>query len=525
MTTDNGLYRFPVTYEGLPQAQPFLVDAEGDTLDNDLILADTPQDLKLTVTMSQYTALLSAALNGANRHYGENYIDVIYPLIKAGKNLAGNMSCDDIADCIETSESVLNALMQQLASQGFQQSPETTSASNVKPLPASITDQTMLPVDYDCSTSENNMAIARAIVRELHETVLDLLESVEYATNAAEAANIATDGVPIVGTLNNVLELADWLLESLTELYQASYTQAVEDEIACAIFCYLETDCSLSLNELIDIYESVGGELPPDMSSLESAITGLVDIPLSAGVVTVAVAHCWVLWVLRFGGDFAGIKGWKSIENLVRSSATYIDVSYEDCGCTTETPTLYWKIEYDFRNGAKFNTATTTWNGSPNDGAWVGNGYQHNAVNVSTTNIAFGIADLGAQYNVVGHSSRQVRRGGDGSGTNDISTYFFYPNASYGGTAVSFGNTGGISTNTNDFEHGTVNPFSTVLARSIQWRQRVQENASLPTAMLRCYAIVVWGEAGVGDTKPPYAVWAGNTLPATHNELWGDYTP
>lgn len=65
-----------------------LLDGDGDSLLNDIVLNATNNILRFEITEEEYTELLSSALNGAIRAYPERYISVIYPLLKAAKDYA-----------------------------------------------------------------------------------------------------------------------------------------------------------------------------------------------------------------------------------------------------------------------------------------------------------------------------------------------------------------------------------------------------------------------------------------------------
>lgn len=97
LMSDDILARFGSTWAEIASPQQITVDTTGDTPSNDLQLVDTEQQLVLSVTAQQYSDLLSAALNGANRHFPENYLNVIYPLIKAGKMDV----CEVVNSCVE----------------------------------------------------------------------------------------------------------------------------------------------------------------------------------------------------------------------------------------------------------------------------------------------------------------------------------------------------------------------------------------------------------------------------------------
>jgi len=484
---------------------------------------NTRIDISLNLSFNEFTAIASSVDIGRDIGYGEQSALVWWTWIRALKD-AATMSCEDIADCIENDETVQAALIVQtnntLVTGGYTPNPSTSTASDIVPISSAQQTENALEASVDCTSPAQNMAIARAVVRELHESMIDTFESLELATNAVEAANIATDGTPILGTLNNVTELADWYLETLQEFYEASYNQTAEDALACAIFCHLQDTCSLSLEDLISIYSAAGGQIPTDIDDLQAAITETINFTLNVSVATVATAHLFVLWLLRFGGGAFGMGGWNTIKNTIQTASTYEDFSYDVCDdCPViEDPTTYWKMYLDFRL-SKWNTIPVVWNGEPNDGSWRGDGWQYNVASITTLNVSFGLADLGAAFVISACASQSVRRGSDGSGSNDTFTASFWVNANFTGAFQNF-NQSGNSQNTNDVRMGSINALNATAYRSVYFRSRVQENALFSTAMLRVYSIVIWGKPNAGDVKPIGSVWAGNTLPTVVADLF-----
>lgn len=513
MTTSDGLWRFPVTYEGLPQEQPFLVDAAGDTLDNDLILAETAQTLALTVTLQQYTDLLSAALNGANRKFGERYIDVIYPLIKAGKNLAGNMTCEDVADCIETNEATIAALIQQLSAQGY--SPNGNSANNsstnVTMSPSQSADN-LLPDGYTCSNAQL-MATARGVVKQLDEASEDFFDSVEFVTNPIEAANIITDGVPVAGTVNNLSELADWLVQTMRESYSASYNQEVEDTLACDLYCRMVDECELTYDMALAMYESFASSeygLPTNVDDFQSIVDWATGLSLAVSVGTVATFHYMLLLAMRFGDgtvfEFAGLT---SLKSLIAMTIGWNDTTWEDCACATpETPQTFWYMDLDF-NISKFGTLVPT---TPVTAAvWTGDGYETRTSN-SNARAFIGKTFGDTALWLAGIRITSQRRGSDGNGTNDYKRMLIYPNADWTGTQTDVFTANFITCNDNDCQQEQLGYLDNQYSfKSAYFVESVNGAYAALTNFAKVYRIEIWGW-NHGDYKPDGSVWVSSRV-------------
>lgn len=438
----------------------------------------------------------------------------------------GTMSCLDVADCIETDATVQNAITETITNNGFIPNPDTdTSATPPPTLSSAAKSENLLPTSLiaDC---ENNpqiaMGLARAIVRELHESAEDFFEAIEYATNTTEAIAMATAQAPIVGkAVSGAFEFVDWVLETMKETYTSSYNQTTEDELSCLIFCHIMDTCSLSIDDLISIYENAGSITVPPIDDIEAVMTFAIELSLSSSLITVSIFHYQILRLISWG-SFAGFSAvyLKSVltTNVSASDYTYEDLC-DDCPII-ETPTTYWAMHFDFRI-AQHNTGIVVVNGANNDGIWDGNGYRANLSSVtSTTNANFGYPDLGAQYIVKGQATRSVRRGSSSNGTHDFANLYLYPNANYGGTATGNYNHNFIALNGNDVTVHAGSAAANPLTRSFVMRTRLNKatNAT-PTPELRTYEMVVIGLPNAG-VKPPRSYWFGDTFPTTAEEYF-----
>lgn len=438
------------------------------------------------------------------------------------------MTCEYIADCIESDEAVQDAITESITLDGYTPNPDTNLNEAPPPtLPASSLTKDLLPTEFDCEEQPQvAMGLARAIVSEIHQSVEDFLELIEYATNAAEGLAMASEQIPLFGTaISGALEFVDWVLETWGETYLAAYNQSVEDELSCAIFCHIMDNCTLSIDDLLAIYEDKGSITIPPANDLEAVLTFAIDTPFDPDTICVAMFHYTVLRFMSWGslGGFSATY----LQGLLKNNVSASDYSYEDLcdDCVDPEPTDYWFLHYKLTTGGQQGTTSGVWNGSGNDGSWVGNGYEFNRVTpaVSTANVAILIPDLGASYVIRGIATRSVRRGSDGNGTHDINQNLLYQGANQTGTQIGAFNTGSNTLNTNKVEMGQLNPVATQVARSIVIRSRVNQATNVEPVMLRVYEIVIWGLKGAGDTKPPRAKWAGSTLPATYPELFPDY--
>lgn len=477
----------------------------------------------LNLSLNEYVTLASAIDVGSDIAYGNERNAVWWIWVRALAEACG-MTCADVADCIETDADVLAALLSQLSANGYVPSSETAVAAELPEISAAQQASEMLPNGYDCSNPAQDMAIARAIVRELHENFIDLLEQIELSTNAVEAANIASDGVPIFGTLNNLTELADWYIETIAETYQASYTQNVEDELSCAIFCLLQAGCTITLNNLLETYGTFA-VANPDLSNFQNFITWMITESIAAGTTMVATMHFSILILFRFGGSIFG-DGFNDLQNTIRSAAEWRDYSYEDCeDCPPAVVTKnYWRIYYDF------GLSDWSWQVDTNNSQYVpGAGFETLVGHASPISTLIQIPDigldsLGGVWIVKVFANEQWSVDQQNSGANDFTNQSMWSGANFTGTLQTFGNAtlGTIAWRPPGYRGanvGAANPQG----RSFRVTRQVAGGAAnRDTYFIRITRVVIIGVPDGAGQKPGQAAWWRDTLPATLAEMFED---
>lgn len=428
-----------------------------------------------------------------------------------------SMDCDGVAECIETSAAVLAALLAQLNSNGYTQSQASQTSDNVTLTP-SQTAENLLPDGYNCSENQL-MATARGIVKQLHESTEDFFDSVEFMTNPIEFGNVATDGIPIVGTLNNTTEMIDWLIQTMRESYSASYNQEVENEIACAIFCEMLPACELSYDSLLSVYEQfASGEYfssPTDVNDFQSIVDWAMGLSLTVSAGTVAALHYMLLLAMKFGSgtlfEFAGLAG---LENMIAQTVGWADTSWTDCDCApTETPEAYWYMDIDFNSGKHGAYPPTTAQISP-EIIWTGDGWMSSTNNSGNarTFARFGL-DETTPRRIAGIRMHAQIYGSNGNGTYDTFVTQGYPNYDLTGTSQAIF---GQSFNSNDgndvvksdltYSPGAAN------TKSLNFIVGVSGAQSYPSNFAKLTRVEVWGFNQGDDTKPPGSVWVANRV-------------
>lgn len=245
----------------------------------------------------------------------------------------GNMSCDDIADCIENDPNVQAKLSEYLSRQGLYPSDPTVSQPPL--INQNIYQSSTLPDGYICN-AEHRMGMARYLVVNIHEMVRQLFEELQAATTTLDLTNRLGDNVEGVSWLISISEFADWLIDTAIIQYEQAYSPAQEDIMACAIFCYLG-GCELTLEGLLRTLTELASEQisqPLEINNIQDLVDYVQSLQWATLLDTVVVSVMWwlVLSFLKFGGKVAQLSyGFRSFKDLVVSGADEVSGDYPIC--------------------------------------------------------------------------------------------------------------------------------------------------------------------------------------------------
>jgi hypothetical protein len=168
-----------------------------------------------------------------------------------------------------------------------------------------------------------------ALVQYTNQLIVDALEAAEAATNSVELMQVITaiPGLDEVGA-DAVAGYIALIQDAIAENYAGEYTEAKEQEIACAIFCACRDDCEITIERVNQVYHDLVapffGDLPSTFSTLAAFMSYFIDQNVGSDVV-VYVLH-YTIWA---GGAlanlFLGDIGTKSLQVLLQMAVSEAD--------------------------------------------------------------------------------------------------------------------------------------------------------------------------------------------------------
>ena len=167
------------------------------------------------------------------------------------------MSCADVANCIETDASVRDAIAQQIAANPANQTSIYQTSIYGAPLTGA---QRSAPLAQPPACDLDILfAMSTAIIDQIHLNNQDFLEILEVALNPTERARNVISAIPGIGLLplDEAIEFINQLASEIQENYDAQWTSAVRDDLRCALFCAAKDapDCIITFDMLTAIFE------------------------------------------------------------------------------------------------------------------------------------------------------------------------------------------------------------------------------------------------------------------------------
>lgn len=248
MTSPTGNVRqlnFPLNRSG-----DLLSDIPNIPIINELTLQwqTTDPDERIIVTMelslNEYIALATSVDVGRDIAYGDNSLYIWWLWVRSINSMS---ICDYVADCIENSESVKNALLANEQQNIGYNSPASNLISNSTSL--------INPTDCDYDEIWGN---AVALWSNINKTNIDALEVLKTETNKLAVLADAISAIPVLGSLpvdeaiNFIDQVATWSLEN----YESALTVELETQITCDLFCLMKENCEFSFEQLFQYFQN-----------------------------------------------------------------------------------------------------------------------------------------------------------------------------------------------------------------------------------------------------------------------------
>ena len=331
-----------------PESEPqALLPFEWNELDSDAVIS-----VRMDLSLNEYVALATAIDVGRDIAFNDdsNWIWQIWT--KAYRGLADVMSCEDIADCIETNQSVQDAIAASNTANGLINPDQMTDTINNyinQRFPATQRDEPIAPPPDECDLDALWTGILEIVTR-LDENSRDAWQDLSAIADKADRIAEAIAIIPLLGDVpGEILEFLAEVIPDLLTAYEAHSSTEVLEDIACDLFSLVCAECRYpTANELYNYYASFGVTGIQDLLSygVDAAVDYLIGSSTLANAVVFFTTNAIQLYFRYLGGTWLGKRGLKWLAIWANIGEDNPNNGWELLcdGCDDGT----WTVEFDF---------------------------------------------------------------------------------------------------------------------------------------------------------------------------------
>lgn len=331
-------------------------------------------------------------------------------------------TCDSVADCIETSEAVQDALEQNIINNINNSGGVQTAIQNVIQQtvggenPATGTGENLL-LGLESCDFDHLWGASNVLIDWLNANNVDFLEKMVLASTPAAKAAELSKNIPgfAGGTAGEALATyLTFLSGGFKASYEAYYDTALANELKCGLMCLMAQNCGVTIDQLYAYFSArLGVTYLNFYDGFYFALSGaLPDAKIVDAMMLIQIA------AFRFMNGFLGLVGLNPLGNAIANGFNAPDDQWEaDCdACPDE-----WCRLYDADSG--LDTVFFAAGQGGEQAVWTGTGWACNpAVNAARRTIA---TNLGAAYNLT--RIEVVRTEAITGGTDNICQLDDYP--------------------------------------------------------------------------------------------------
>lgn len=346
-----------MSYDAAPRPLPYPLDRASNlevVVPEDTFVCGIPEfpedsDEKIPVvfnlSLNDFVALATSIDVGSDIAYGDDGLKIWY--LWVASVMCANF-CDEVAECIDNSENVQTALANQIRNNPLLAMAIADAIGGIGgftpgvPISPEQATSDITPGNiHDGDTCDLNASWGAALylTQSANRLITDFFESTETLTNVLERMQKLVGLIPAIGnTIENLASFADELYDDLKEGYAGAYNETVEEQIACDIFCVIQENCTLTVDDLIQIFADRLGTISPTVFA--SVIT-FVGTGTFVGTPIVDAMYYLYFTAMKFGQVFgsatSGMFGIRPLTQLMGLGADQLasDNWITLCDCPT----------------------------------------------------------------------------------------------------------------------------------------------------------------------------------------------
>lgn len=280
--------------------------------------SDEKVEILFSVSLNEFTAILSALEKGAPLSYPDTDQEVIWYFLR---NYEYPVSlCEAIANAIATCEEVEIALADKIASsemiqdamvEALQANDEFNEFVKSEAQRAAAEQWQSSLTTGDCDNSVVAGEVIQ-IVDVLDTNNTDFLQIVEVGTNDEERISLLLAAIPGLSEspADEILTLFQGLLEEFTENYAAAVTLSWKNEVAEDLYCLarVSEDCNLTYEQIFNYFNARVGSGLTIGSAIKNIVQFVINGDFSTDDLVASGMYAVQLAFIIAGRDFYGLN-------------------------------------------------------------------------------------------------------------------------------------------------------------------------------------------------------------------------
>ena len=302
----------------------------------DLVRIGEQACFEISLSPQELLIIRSCVAAGANIYYPDKQISIEHWL----DGIEACMTCDDVADCIEASDAVHNALNL------FLQDAFNPNAGSTTPPPDSVLNGNAYGSNPSCNLNRAWGNIRDGLIERSFQRTIDVLDMIELTTDNQELLSETLAGIPVLGEVFETIGTDSWLnwfdevREFAADAFAAGDTVDFRDAAACDLFCLYRQTCTLSPLQIYEYWRdraiSLDSSFADAWASIQTIIAALASPQEQTGEFFVCFLMAAQYGFQNFINDWFGVRiGASKTDLLLGEQSDDWMILCPDCPGTT----------------------------------------------------------------------------------------------------------------------------------------------------------------------------------------------
>lgn len=328
--------------------------------------ADEKINIVLNLSLNEFVALASSIDVGSDIAYGDDRNLIWWTWVRSFIGLAVTMSCDDVADCIESeiiegNQTLIDILVTNNINTGTGGDTNRISGSITKfkdrNLAGTLENDSIKDL-ANCNLDVLWAGLRYGLVERADDDVRSVLESLAAISSVPDRLIEFVEIIPVVGdVVQATLDLATEAIPTLLTFFDSYSSLDHMDEYACGLFAIVCSECRYpTFQEVWDYNKSFGITSMPEMAAavFQAVMDAVVGSSETASQIAYFTLMNFRLATLLLQATFNGKTGTNAVLRDVSLGEDFANDNWiENCDSCNESYVL-WTWDFTTQGAGEF---------------------------------------------------------------------------------------------------------------------------------------------------------------------------